>query len=142
MHLRCDECADSRPAIIPIVGMLAYFVDYYNDNNALTPRPILIMFIVAVLAAAWVVGTLFLYARAKHSAGFVAFVDLLFIGAWIGAVVEMRDIGNADCTHVRFASDNAYGVILGGAGYYVNNFTLNINKNCAMLKASWAFAIM
>ncbi|KAF2741296.1 hypothetical protein EJ04DRAFT_507130 [Polyplosphaeria fusca] len=127
--------------IIPIVGMLSYFVHFYNDQNALTPEPILVMFIVSVLAAAWVVGTLFLYARAKHSAGFVAFVDLLFLGAWIGSVVEMRGIGNADCTDNKFTRDSFY-YQLGPLFLSFNNVSIHINKNCAMLKASWAFAIM
>jgi uncharacterized membrane protein YhaH (DUF805 family) len=78
--------------LIPTLGMLAYFVDFYNDRNLLTPRTILILFIVAVLGAAWAIGTLFLYARAKHSAGFVAFIDLLFVGAFIGAVYELREV--------------------------------------------------
>lgn len=128
--------------VIPIVGMLAYFVDFFNDHNALTPQPILIMFIVAVLAAAWIVGTLFLYARAKHSAGFVAFVDLLFVGAWIGAVVEMRWIGNADCTHGRFVNDNFWKAYLPGITIGIDRFTISVDKDCALLKASWALAIM
>jgi hypothetical protein len=120
--------------------MLAYFVDLYTDNQQLTPRRILILFIVATLAAAWTIGTLFLYARAKHSAGFVAFVDLLFLGAFIGAVYELRGIKDADCSHFETSSFS-----VSGEGWMFRGSVptkLVTNKDCAMLKASWAFGIM
>ncbi|KAF2273690.1 uncharacterized protein EI97DRAFT_423888 [Westerdykella ornata] len=126
--------------LIPTLGMLAYFVDFYTTRNLLTPRDILILFIVSVLGAAWTLGTLFLYARARHSAAFVAFVDLLFVGAFIGAVYELRGIADADCSH--FERDT-YSVSLGDwfgiSGQYPRLVT---NKECAMLKASLAFGIM
>jgi hypothetical protein len=126
--------------LIPTLGMLAYFVDFYNDRNLLTPRTILILFIVAVLGAAWAIGTLFLYARAKHSAGFVAFIDLLFVGAFIGAVYELREVTKWDCTH---ASEGAtHTANLGLFSVSANGYSLNTNKECAMLKASFAFGIM
>lgn len=126
--------------LIPIVGMLAWFVDFYNSRNALTPRPILILFIIAVLAAAWAVGTLFLYARARHSANFVAFVDLLFVGAFIGAVYEFRGIADADCSN--WSATESYSADLGIVTVSGDRYSWNINRQCAMLKASWAFAIM
>lgn len=126
--------------LIPTLGMLAYFVDFYTDRNVLTPRDILILFIVSTLGAAWTIGTLFLYARAKHSAKFVAFVDLLFVGAFIGAVYEMRGIAKADCS--KFERSN-YSVNLGDwVGISGNAPKLVTNKECAMLKASFAFGIM
>ncbi|KAF2752050.1 hypothetical protein M011DRAFT_473328 [Sporormia fimetaria CBS 119925] len=126
--------------LIPIVGMMAWFVDYYTDRNLLTPREQLILFIVATLAAAWAIGTLFLYSRAKHSGAFVAFVDLLFVGAFIGAVYEARAISNADCS--RFERSN-YSVGLGALGSVAGTYPrLRTNRQCAMLKASWAFGIM
>ncbi|KAF2030349.1 hypothetical protein EK21DRAFT_65778 [Setomelanomma holmii] len=126
--------------LIPIVGMLAWFVDWYNSRNLLTPRSILVLFIVSVLAAAWAIGTLFLYARARHSANFVAFVDLLFVGAFIGAVYELRGIADADCSSWR--SNGSYSTDLGLFTVTGNTYGLNIDRQCAMLKASWAFGIM
>lgn len=125
--------------LIPTLGMLAYFVDFYNTRNELTPLAVLVLFIVSVLGAAWALGTLFLYSRARHSAGFVAFVDLLFVGAFIGAVVVLRGIANADCTH--FTRDS-YFYDLGVLAVSGNGFSIHVNKNCAMLKASFAFGIM
>ncbi|KAL5115958.1 hypothetical protein ACEQ8H_006180 [Pleosporales sp. CAS-2024a] len=126
--------------LIPTLGMLAWFVDAYNAQNLLTPRAILVLFIVSVLAAAWALGTLFLYARARHSAHFVAFVDLLFVGAFIAAVYELRGIADANCT--TFGRDGAYSHDLGLFTVAGTKFGFNTNKPCAMLKASWAFGIM
>ncbi|KAF2109299.1 hypothetical protein BDV96DRAFT_503253 [Lophiotrema nucula] len=127
--------------VIPIMGMLAYFVHGYDEINALTPRSILVLFIVSVLAAAWVVGTLFLYARAKHSAGFVAFVDLLFVGAFIGGVYELRGVTDTDCTHSRFENSGLY-ASLGPLAVSTGSWRVQVDKSCAMLKASFALGIM
>lgn len=125
--------------LIPTVGMLAYFVDIYTDLQILTPRDILILFIVSTLGAAWALGTLFLYARAKHSANFVALVDLLFVGAFIGAVYELRRISEQDCSSWAKAP---YALDLGAFTVSGNAYRLRTNKDCAMLKASFAFGIM
>ncbi|KAF2856631.1 hypothetical protein T440DRAFT_4574 [Plenodomus tracheiphilus IPT5] len=126
--------------LIPTLGMLAWFVDWFNSRNLLTPRSILILFIVSVLGAAWALGTLFLYSRARHSAKFVSFVDILFVGAFIGAVYELRGIADADCTGI--SRDGQYSANLGIFSVTGNRYDLNVNRQCAMLKASWAFGIM
>lgn len=126
--------------LIPTVGMLAWFVNYFTNANLACPVWLLVIFIVSVLALAWAIGTLFLYSRAKHSAGFVAFVDLLFVGAFIGAVYELRWITDANCT-----SFERYSGQFSALGFTVssnNFFHLTTNKGCAMLKASFAFGIM
>jgi uncharacterized membrane-anchored protein YitT (DUF2179 family) len=122
--------------LIPTLGMLAFFVALY-DPDIVTPRPILILFIVSVLGAAWTIGTLFLYSRAKHSAGFVAFIDLLFMGAFIGAVYELRGITDTSCS--SFDRSRYYGDIFGSV---LVNHSPAPSKWCAMLKACFAFGIM
>ncbi|KAH8698102.1 hypothetical protein GQ44DRAFT_633369 [Phaeosphaeriaceae sp. PMI808] len=126
--------------LIPTLGMLAWFVDWYNTRNLLTPRSILILFIIAVLGAVWTLGTLFLYARARHSANFVAFIDLLFVGAFIGAVYELRGIAKADCS--KWSTTGSYSTDLGLFTVSGDKFGLNVDRQCAMLKASWVFGIM
>jgi hypothetical protein len=116
---------------VPIVGMLGWFVHQYVKANLLTPNYILVLFIVATLALAWTVFTVIAYLRARHDALFVAFVDLLFVGAFIGAVVTLRFIAKADCGNL-----NA-GVTTSGS-----YFSYDVNKTCAMLKASFAFGII
>ncbi|KAI1120896.1 hypothetical protein F5Y10DRAFT_113240 [Nemania abortiva] len=127
--------------LIPTIGLLAYFVDGYNNANALTPNYILVLFIVSVLAGAWAIFTLFSYHRSSTNATFVAVVDLLFVGAFIGAVYTLRFIANADCTHVVRGS--AVDVTLGIFGSAsLNGVDVQVDKSCAMLKASFAFGII
>jgi len=131
--------------LIPIVGMLSWFVHGFTQNNQLTPIFILVLFIVSVLALAWAVGTLFLYHRARTSGRFVAFVDLLFFGALIAGVYELRGITKSSCANFSSTTDSIY-LNLGPFGYVggrTNNpYSLHLNKNCAMLKASFALGIM
>ncbi|KAI5254016.1 hypothetical protein E4T42_02600 [Aureobasidium subglaciale] len=129
--------------LIPIVGMLAWFVHGFVVKNQLTPTFILLLFITSVLAAAWALATLVAYLRARHSALFVALVDLAFVGTLIAAVYELRAITNQDCSN--FSSGSIY-LSLGPFGYYGrqsgSDWSLHINKTCAMLKACFALAIM
>ena len=129
--------------LIPIIGMLSWFVNGFNSSNELTPNYILVLFIVSVLAGAWALFTLIGYARTRHSALFVALVDLLFVGALIGGVVVLRGIAHESCTN--FSAGSFY-VSLGPFGYYGRQsnspWAANVNKPCAMLKASFALGIM
>jgi hypothetical protein len=129
--------------LVPVVGMLSWFVHGYVQSNQLTPNFILVLFIVSVLALAWTLATLFNYLRARHDAMFVALIDLGFVGALIGGIVTLRGIADADCSN--FSAGSLY-VNLGPFGYYGRQsnspWSVNINKTCAMLKASWALAII
>ena len=116
---------------VPIVGMLAWFVHQYVKANQLTPDYILILFIVSVLALAWIFFTLIAYLRARHDALFVAIIDLGFVGAFIGGVVVMRFITKVDC-----------GGLDAGVTTSGSYFNYNVNKTCAMLKASFALGII
>lgn len=121
--------------LTPIVGMLGWFVSRYNDANQLTPNLILVLFIVSVLALTWAVFTVVSYLRARHDALFVALVDLGFVGALIAGVVVMRSVAGTHCSNAGF-SVNIDGVS-GNSSFY-----FNINKYCAMLKASFALGII
>ncbi|EXJ53589.1 uncharacterized protein Z519_04367 [Cladophialophora bantiana CBS 173.52] len=129
--------------LIPVIGMLAWFVDGFDENNQLTPAFILTLFIVSVLACAWAVVTLLRLGSTRRSALFVAFIDLCFVGAFIAADVELRAIDDADCGN--FTSGSIF-INLGPFGYYGrtsgSSWAAHLNKNCSMLKASWALGIM
>jgi hypothetical protein len=98
-----------------------------------------------VLACAWAIATLLRLSSTRRSARFVSFIDLAFVGAFIAGVYELRGIGPANCSN--FSTGDVY-VNLGIFGYYGRQssnggqWSANVNKNCAMLKASWAFGIM
>jgi hypothetical protein len=118
--------------------MLAYFVHIYASNNALTPTYILVLFIVSVLGAAWTIATLFTYHRSKNNA---FFIDLCFVGALIAGVYELRGVAKQNCTSVT--SGDSYQInfgIFGNAS--LNGLNFSTDKQCAMLKASFAFGIM
>lgn len=118
------------------MGMLAWFINIFVSFNALTPDSILILFITSVLALAWAVFTLFSYHRSSANARFVSLIDLGIMGTLIAAVYLLRGIADADCSD--FPSRQ---------GLWTNHVAVPAlgwgpNKPCAMLKASWAFAIM
>ncbi|KAJ5185127.1 hypothetical protein N7491_007001 [Penicillium cf. griseofulvum] len=129
--------------LIPIIGMLAYFVNGYLKANELTPPYILVLFIVSVIAIFWALDTLIRFSTTKRSAIFVAFVDMIFFGAFIASVYQLRFIANADCASWHGGS---VWISLGPFGSYGqrtdNPLSLDINKTCAMLKASFAIGIM
>ncbi|ETS75268.1 hypothetical protein PFICI_13752 [Pestalotiopsis fici W106-1] len=128
--------------LIPTMGMLAWFVHGYVENNALTPNYILVLFIVSVLALAWAIFTLFSYHRSSTNALFVSIIDLGFVGAFIAAVWYLRDIAHADC--VRVTNNSGFDLYFGPFGSAHSNYGIDttVNKTCAMLKACFAFGIM
>lgn len=140
-HLPLLPSAHLTPHQIPVVGMLSYFVHLYVTANALTPDAILVLFIVSVLAVVWAIGTLFTYHRSKENSRFVAFVDLLFVGAFIGGVVALRGIAGDNCA--KLSQGKSYTAdfgLLGSVEY--GGLGIKMSKTCGMLKASWAFGIM
>ncbi|KAI9794292.1 MAG: hypothetical protein M1833_000435 [Piccolia ochrophora] len=126
--------------LIPTLGMLAWFVNGFITRNALTPDYILVLFIVSILGAVWAIYTLLAYHRTKHSAIFVSFIDLCFVGAFIAAVVLLRGIANADCSN--FDTNRSWTASLGPIVISGTNILPVVNKSCAMLKAAFAFGIM
>ncbi|KAA6407474.1 MAG: hypothetical protein FRX48_08717 [Lasallia pustulata] len=129
--------------LIPTLGMLAYFVHGFVSANQLTPEYILLLFITSVLAAAWALATVLRRRSTRESAIFVALVDLAFVGTFIAAVYELRGIASANCSN--FTAGSFY-LSLGPFGYIGRSsnspLALNVNKTCAMLKASFAFGII
>ncbi|KAJ5287778.1 hypothetical protein N7478_003464 [Penicillium angulare] len=131
--------------LIPIIGIMSYFVHGYLKANMLTPAYILVLFIVSVIAAFWCLDTLIRFSNTKRSAIFVAFVDLLFFGAFIAGVYQLRFIATQDCSHWDGSSSSVW-VSLGPFGEYGesihNDYHLHVNKTCAMLKTTFAMGIM
>ncbi|KAK4178475.1 hypothetical protein QBC36DRAFT_344559 [Triangularia setosa] len=117
--------------LVPIVGMLSYFVNINLSSNLMTPTSILVLFIVSVLALAWAIFTLFSYHRSSNNAQFVGFIDLCLFGALIAGVYYLRGIANADCSSGAILRQNGWVVV-----------SVNVDKTCAMLKACFAMGIM
>ena len=138
--------------LIPIIGMLAYFVNAYVNANQLTPNYILVLFIVSTLAGAWALATLVRMDSTRRNAPFIAFIDICFVGAFIAGVYFLRFITQYDCVNLSFniTSTGSFGggVSSTGAGIswpdiqWTGPFGADYNKTCAMLKASFALGIM
>ncbi|KAL8709090.1 MAG: hypothetical protein Q9220_006111 [cf. Caloplaca sp. 1 TL-2023] len=119
----------------------AYFVHIFQSRNLLTPNYVLVLFIVSVLAAAWAIATVFRRKSTRDSAIFVSFIDLCFVGAFIAGVYELRSIAHANCSN--FSADSNFSLTINNNGVSGDSpFHFNIDKHCAMLKASFAFGIM
>jgi hypothetical protein len=132
--------------LIPIIGMLSWFVHGYTVSNQLTPNTILVLFIVSVIAGVWAVTTLIAYGATKYNAAFVAFVDLLIFGGLIAGVYYLRGITKANCAH--WGTGDSHDLFLslgifGSVGVQAQSpWALHLDKNCSMLKASFALGIM
>ena len=99
------------------------------------------LFIVSVLAAAWAIATLFRRKSTRDSAIFVSFIDLCFVGAFIAGVYELRAVASQHCSDISF-NDSFY-ITVGSNGVSGNGpISADLNKQCAMKKASFAFGIM
>ncbi|PHH71535.1 hypothetical protein CDD80_5211 [Ophiocordyceps camponoti-rufipedis] len=125
--------------LIPVMGMLSWFINIFVTANALTPDPLLILFITSVLALAWAVFTLFSYHRSSANARFVALVDLAIFATLIAAVVLLRGIQYADCVAVPAPGREWSGLVGVPGGLFAG---VPSEKGCGMVKACWAFAIM
>jgi hypothetical protein len=124
--------------LMPALGMLGWFADRFTDRDAVTPRYTLIPFVASILALAWNAGTLFLYKQTKYSGGFVAFIDLLFAGVFIGAVHGLRLIIETNCT--KLGLERIY-LILNGHTVLDPSLFIDVNKPCAMLEGWFAYGI-
>ncbi|KAL1853703.1 hypothetical protein Plec18167_005089 [Paecilomyces lecythidis] len=128
--------------LIPIIGMLAYFVNGFLNNNQLTPAYILVLFIVSVIAVFWAIDTTIRFGTTRRSALFVAFMDLCFFGAFIAGVYELGFIANQNCAHWNGGSVIVSLGPFGSWGIETHKPTVDLNKTCAMLKTCFAFGIM
>lgn len=118
-------------------------MDGYLKANMITPPYILVLFIVSVIAVFWCIDTLIRHSTTKRSASFVSFVDLLFFGAFVAGVYQLRFVASADCGHWDGGSEY---VSLGPFGAYGrqtrNPLADDLNKTCRMLKTCFALGIM
>ncbi|RYP62887.1 hypothetical protein DL771_009536 [Monosporascus sp. 5C6A] len=128
--------------LIPTMGMLAYFVHGFVEENRLTPNLYLVTFIVSVIALAWALWTLFSYHHSSANAWAVGLVDLLFVGAFIGAAYSMRAMARADCAQVRAGDPTAVSFGIFGTATVNTTYGAAVDRTCAMLKACFVFDIM
>jgi len=113
--------------LIPIWGILAYFVSKHPSIENTAFSDILCLFIVAILATVWAIATISLFYR-RHLPIWAAIIDLCFFGVLIAGVALLAPfIPNADCVGI----DWGYG--------YTNGYW---SRDCSMYKAAYALGIM
>ncbi|RPA77007.1 hypothetical protein BJ508DRAFT_175488 [Ascobolus immersus RN42] len=128
--------------LIPIWGMLAYFVHKYSDAGVTPPVEILVLFIVAIIATAWAIITLFQFKRYSLVSMLIAFIDLLMVGALIAGVYYLRGISKANCSSwnggpVDFDRNGS-----SVSASYNSGWGIRVKKHCGMQKAAWALGIV
>jgi len=123
--------------LIPIWGILAWFVDAYQP--ATPPDRILFLFIVALLATVWALFTLIIYRRLHWTPLYIAVIDLCFFGVFIaGLVLLAPSVKNTDCVNWR-----GEGITYNGNGS--GSFSagrVTADKQCMMLKSAWGLSIL
>ncbi|KAH0610689.1 uncharacterized protein H6S33_012216 [Morchella sextelata] len=118
--------------LIPIWGILAWFVDKANDQGLTPPDTVLCLFVVAVLATVWALATLFLFHRSRFTDLWVAIVDICVFGVLIAGVVLLGRVAeNTDCVN---------GWSSGGWLYW--NGGVRVDRTCSMYKAAWGLGIL
>ena len=83
--------------LIPAWALLAAVIAHYDRNDALTPGSIHFLFIVTLLASVWSFCILITYLRAKNTALWMTFFDVVAMTLLIAAVVVLGDIANIQC---------------------------------------------
>ncbi|KAG0634713.1 hypothetical protein HOY80DRAFT_507827 [Tuber brumale] len=113
--------------LVPIWGILAYFVDKYPMVENGVFSDILCLFIVAIFATIWAIATISLF-YSRHVPMWVAVIDLCFFGVLIAGVVLLAPfVRNTDCIGINWGWGYA-------DGYW--------SRECSMYKAAYALGIM
>jgi len=125
--------------LIPMVGMLGYFVHPYVQSNSNEPTWLLFTFIISILACAWCLVTLFQFHSSYMHSLFVLVIDVAFFACFIAAVVLMDFVKGWNCV----SASVPVGVQLGNHNYSGgNSWSFQAKKTCTMLKVTWVFAII
>jgi len=124
--------------LIPIWGILAWFVNAYQIANRPVPEAVLEPFIVAILGTVYCFFTFLIFRQWGFTPLYVAILDLGFFGALIAGVVLLApSVRNTNC--VNFIGSQ---VFVTSSGQEV--FTapaVAFNEQCLMLKSAWGLAI-
>lgn len=127
--------------LIPLWGILAFFVHKYECNHQSIPAEILVLFIASLVGTAWAVVSFF---QCHHSIGISVLVfvmDMIILGGLIAGVVLLRNVRNENCTSLSVP----FGISFGNHNWFWDNgngWNITFKKSCMMLKTVWAFGII
>ncbi|KAL7272120.1 hypothetical protein RUND412_005090 [Rhizina undulata] len=114
--------------LIPIWGILAYFVNVWNLAGYQPPSSVLTLFITALLATVWVGITLIHFHQRRYTPLYYCLIDIAFFGVLIAGVIVLAPL--AQNTNCITAYSTAYG------------YAVIANKFCMMYKAAWGLGIL
>jgi len=141
--------------LIPAWALMAAAVSWYNSHNIDTHGGVLTLFIVTLLASIWAFCILIAVLRARNTALWITFWDIIAMGALIAGVATTSNIANYQCNAVGATTTTS------ATTYYIteNNQRIAVNpvntttaanngndfaddaNNCNMIKAAWGLAI-
>lgn len=137
--------------LIPAWAVLAAVIDHYNRNNAQTPGSIIFLFVVTLLASVWSFCVLITFLRARNTALWMTFFDIVAMALLIAAVVVLSNIANVDCVAVRVneVQYNLTGVNSNQAWWNTRRLAkrdetdgpYTYRQHCGEIKAAWGLAI-
>jgi len=147
--------------LIPAWALTAAVVSWYKSNNIDTPGNVLTLFVVTLLASVWAFCILIAVLRAGNTALWIAFWDVVAMGALIAAVATTSRIANYECnavatpaaTQTVFITSDGQRITATPANVAItadgnnNNNNNNNNEfwnnpdNCSLIKAAWGLAI-
>jgi hypothetical protein len=129
--------------MIPVLGIMGWYIHGFAVVNILTPDYILVLFIVSVVAVVWALLTLIAIGSTRRSGIMIGLIDIGVLGGLIAGIYILRGIGTSNCAS---ASWGAIDIDLGPFGVWGESwgspYAQDIDQNCGLLKAAWALAII
>ncbi|KAI5803815.1 hypothetical protein EDC01DRAFT_644937 [Geopyxis carbonaria] len=132
--------------LIPAWALMAAVVSWYNSNTIKTPGGVMCLFIVTLLASVWAFCIWIAVMRARNTALWIAFLDIIAMGALIAGVATTSNIANYECngtsinTRLVYTSTGQPIDINQDIYESRNDFWSNPN-NCNLIKGAWGLAI-
>lgn len=128
--------------LIPAWAILAAVIDHYNRNNVKTPSAILFLFVVALLASVWSFCALATFLRARNTALWMTFLDVVAMVLLIAAVVMlMSNFANVGCIAWRVEVIPSQSAPDEKWWPWDTQRLLTYRKYCGEIKAAWGLAI-
>jgi len=137
--------------LVPAWALMAAIVSWYNENTVKQPGGVLALFIITILASVWSFCILIATARARNTALWITFWDIVAMAALIAAVATCSNIANYECSAV---SQNSQQTIYIVDGRQVSSNSVQIKQDtddddqlwdnpdyCNLIKAAWGLGI-
>jgi len=129
--------------LIPAWAMMAAIVAAYNDHTLKTPGGIICLFVTTLLASIWAFCILITTMRAKNTALWIAFWDIVAMGILIAGVATTANTANT-CSAVSttiVVDSNGQTVSTNTTSRNGGDVVTNNSQDCGLLKAAWGLAI-